>query len=551
MSKPGHDIVSISDLLSGSKTYKIPRYQRGYSWDETNFEELWEDIKEKTLKDEDLFLGSMILSRNEALEGALFEIVDGQQRLITFTILLRVMYDQLEGETDQDRFRRDIYRLIASDQGTYKLTLGNEDEEFFEKFIKKRERASERRGLKRSHKMIRVAYELFEDKVKRESKSGKYDSKVDFLDKLFEAIRQRTQLLEITVGDEFDAYAIFESINAKRVGLTPAELIKNYVYSAVSKSEKDLNKVQQNWEETIDKLSPPSKEIEVTNYIRHYWIATTEDVREKELYRRIKNQYANAPSRIPNFVEELAAHSGDYAAIVYPEIITSTETGLKVEYLARINRFNFKQTYPLILATVINDVHQNQLDTLAEILETTILRRSIRGLNPNELEEVLSSCARLMHRRGISSFEEIKKKLRVLTPTDKSVKEDLVNSSYSASSKIILEEYEIYSGTGEKEIKNPTIEHIMPQTPGDYTDWGVSLEEHEHWLGNIGNLTLLGKPLNSSASNSIFDNKKKVYQTSEFLITKAISKENSWGPDEIKSRAGRIASVVIKRWPVF
>ncbi|HTB48659.1 MAG TPA: DUF262 domain-containing HNH endonuclease family protein [Verrucomicrobiae bacterium] len=510
MAKPGHDIVSINDILSGSIAYRVPKYQRGYAWDETNFEELWEDINNKALKGSDLFMGSIIIFHSTSNPSDAREIVDGQQRLVTFTILLRVLSDQLSEEKDQERFRRDLYRLMGSDDGNhYKLTLGDADEDFFHRFIKKQDREASRRGLKKSHKMIRVAYELFEEKIIKEVKSGKYESKVDLIDQIFEAIKQRTQLLEITVGDEFDAYAIFESINAKRVDLTPAELIKNYVFSAVSRSEAELNKVRQDWEDALGKLSPSNKEIGITTYIRHYWISTIADVREKELYRAIKTQYSNSPSSIPNFVTELSDNSANYAAIVYPEIVRQTDEGLDVLRVQNINRFNFKQTYPLLLSTLGKKPNQDTFDEIISILETTILRRSIRGSNPNELEETLSTCSRLMNQEGKSALNAIKSALKALTPSDGIVKSELMNSTYTPNSKIILEEYEISVSTGEKSIKNPTIEHITPQTPLDYASWGVGIEEHEHWLNNIGNLTLLGRPLNSSASNVPFSSKKK------------------------------------------
>lgn len=486
MAKPGHDIISVNDLLSGAKSYVVPRYQRGYAWDETNFKELWEDIRGKCLEGQDLFLGSIILSRTPIeIAKQPMEVVDGQQRMITFTILLRAMHDRLSKEPKQERFTRELYRLIAVNEGTkYKLTLGTEDEDFFLRFIKKQVRESNLRGLRKSHKNIRRAYEYFSERIDEMSNNTRWGSAVDFLDALLEALKEHTQLLEIMVTDEFDAYAIFESINAKRVDLTPAELIKNYVFQAVSNSQTDLDKVEQDWDDAVDKLNLPGKEIAITTYIRHSWIAREKDVREKELYRAIKEKYKDSTADIPNFVSDLAQYASFYASMNYPEANSKTDNGIDVSQIEGINRFSFKQTYPLILSAIIASISQDKFDELMQTLQSVILRRSVRGSNPNELEEVLSRCARQMNTKGEKALPYIKDELRKLTPNDESVRQDLSTTSYTPNVKVILEEYEMKFSTGEKMLKNPTVEHIMPKNPANNNldEWNVNLEGHEHWL---------------------------------------------------------------------
>lgn len=549
MAKPGHDIDSILDILSGNKLYHVPKYQRGYSWTEENIKDLWDDIVQSCLKGRDLFMGTLILAKKEQDGVEEYEIIDGQQRLVTFTILFRVFYDLLASEKNSERFRRQLYSHIAVSANTYRLTLGEEDESFFERVIK-RPVLEGLKGRKTSHKRIKTAYELLLQNVTNYLGASGFGTASELIDVIDESLRLHTQFLVITVGSDFDGYTIFESINAKRVDLTPAELIKNYFFMVASSSADDLSLVEQAWGDMAEALSAQrNKEISVTEFMRHYWISAVGDVREKDLYRTLKEDVVASVSRVTNLMNVLPAEAINYSMLINPDLGDNYSHKFRFEGMKKLNRFGFRQAYPFLLSITRRATNQEELDSTIDMLESIILRRSVVGSNPNELEELLSRYAREINQNGLACLDKLKEEVRAKLPSNEQVSSLIVSGSETPNSITILEEFERDCTNGEKVPASKTLEHIMPQTPKDLRDWGVSHEEYIYWVGNLGNLTLLGQSLNSSIKNSAFRLKKDKYKDSEYVITKKLTEYNEWGLDQIHQRAKEIAEFINRRWP--
>ncbi|MDD2935288.1 MAG: DUF262 domain-containing protein [Candidatus Pacebacteria bacterium] len=174
MSEISSEKVKLLDILENSGRVIIPRYQRSYSWEIENVSELWEDILTVIFdKNREHFSGALIFcdssSDDRNNEKCSFEIVDGQQRLVSLTILLRAMYDNLDPKTG---LAADIYDHI--EQGRYeekryfKLVLGESDKDFFKLFIQDKDRPHQnKRGKVKSHKRIVSAYNYFDSEIKK------------------------------------------------------------------------------------------------------------------------------------------------------------------------------------------------------------------------------------------------------------------------------------------------------------------------------------------------------------------------------------------------
>lgn len=163
--------VDILDIFYKNDKLQIPKYQRGYKWDESSYSEMWDDISQVILdNNEHHFFGFIILSELENTNGlALYEVIDGQQRLTTFSILFRAMHDLC---SESNGNKENIYeQVFSADEGnTYKLYLGDVDEPFFEKYIKRSTPERSRTGKLTSHKRIRLCYEFFVDSIQNTQK---------------------------------------------------------------------------------------------------------------------------------------------------------------------------------------------------------------------------------------------------------------------------------------------------------------------------------------------------------------------------------------------
>ena len=137
---------SLDSIFSGNYVFSVPSYQRPYSWTKDNAAELFDDLfdayQNKTSEGDSYFLGSLVLKKDPYKPNS--DIIDGQQRLTTLTILLAILRDQLSSSIEFNVFSKDLHsRIFKSDQisaakDLYLLTLRNKDEGFFVSILKKK-----------------------------------------------------------------------------------------------------------------------------------------------------------------------------------------------------------------------------------------------------------------------------------------------------------------------------------------------------------------------------------------------------------------------------
>lgn len=544
--------------------FNIPKYQRAYAWEESNWRELWDDIKNNVfLKDKEHFLGAIIYYHGSS-ENSKFtqcQIIDGQQRLTTITILLRVLYEKLK-ESDEDvysRFADELYSKYICDlkSDAYFLNLSKKDNAFFRDYIQK-ESPLRKQGKLISNKNIRKCYEFFSEKI---SELEVLNDKSQKLEEVYWDLKKRldTNLIfvVIDVTTDADAYMIFESINSKRQNLTISDLLKNYIFSAAEqygKNKPDSNKLaltESGWE----KMEQDLDKIDVNQYIRHFWISKYKKVFEKELYQEIKLEFGLENSKIMSFFDEVVSESGTYASMVNASIPDFPQSGLRA--LEQLKHLRNRQYYPLILSALKStkcDV--KEVSVLVQQIASVAVRRAIIGKNPNELEAFFANNASRLRNETVL----IPKLVKELSGPEYWINDEDIVSELGTTNfedqeylaKFILREFELSkSPASEKIINKVTLEHVMPRTLGVDCDYSIPPERHEDFLWNIGNLALIGQKYNSEMSNKCFSKKKVYLSKSEIKTTKAISNFSAWTAGEITERNSEISKFLIQWWPKY
>jgi len=547
MSEIGTEKVRLLEILESDGRICVPRYQRSYSWDTENVSELWEDISTVVLNNNrEHFAGALIFCDSADLSS--LEIVDGQQRLITLTILLRAMYDNLKPGTS---VAEDIYDHIErgryEDSRYFKLTLGEIDQDFFKSFIQDKDRPLQgRRGRNKSHKLIVKTYNFFDSKIKELIKGKGRDPKL-ILEELFKKLKQKLIAVRIKVASEVDAYTIFETINSKKVDLTVSDLLKNYIFSSSNQfGEDQLETARRNWNLMTEALGPDA---EISQYVRHYWISAYERSRDKDLYRKIKDYFRNDSPKLLEFSNMLAQEAALYSLIINPQ--EDNPSRAAYELILDINTLRVRQCHPLILAALAAKIHPRELQKLLEEIVSVSLRRGILDKNPNEVETHYAIAAKKIRTDGLTSVRDILEKLNSYNPRDKEIASYLEENSISEGlAKFILLQYERSKSTEEKVVYRPTLEHILPKNPERLSDWQVTHPEHTDYVGKLGNLTLVGRKFNSAMSNKIYNEKRKELLKSEIKIANEIVKTyKKWGKEEIDKRGREILKFVFAKWP--
>lgn len=552
---------SIAEVLG--YIYKIPFYQRGFSWKKDQINQFWEDLMMvRNENHSEYFLGSVVLNE----KNGFFEIIDGQQRITTITIFLCVVRDFLlsQGKKDSAMNIHNYYIAKRDIRGRdeFRLTLSEENKTLFQDFIltpisdKNRKNEEDLNSIpqqarKTSNVNLIDAYKHLKKCVKNFVDENN-DEDCDELITLVEILLDKFLIISISVTSDTDAYIIFETLNDRGLDLSTADLLKNHLFSRAKQYE--IQDIQDNWRT----LTMTLNQINITTFLRHYWLAKHERVTDKKLYEKIKGYLDHADVTVKEFIEDLVASADIYVNIVNPSYEYWGNHDL-VDGLENINHLNYKAAYSLILIAKSKQFNINNLVKLVDACGKFLFKYvTIGGNSPSDVENYFNTLTKIIRKNGQDSLDKIIKSIKNKQPTDKQFKE-IFSSKVISTQKVqryILERINEHLGTKETVSNNPKavhVEHIMPRKLN--AAWKNKLNDvdnlHEEYVNRIGNVTLLSNRLNQSASNKSFKEKKeKYYSASEFYITKKLMEYEEWNFNTIDERQKKLAEIAVEVWRI-
>jgi len=549
-------------LFSGTNKFRIPRYQRPYSWGIDQINEFWNDLDNEK---ESYFLGGFIFNYESEKDGYI-DVIDGQQRILTITIFIAVLRDICKN------INRDLSRIIQTsgiafvdpytmDQ-TYKVEVGDSTREYFEKYIQSGENhIYGNKGITKEEKSIYNAYDFFHKKVTK-SVEGKQDkaSKVDWIND----IRKRLDglnVIKIEIQSEEDAYEIFETTNARGVDLSVSDLLKNVILKHISKEKKEIAK--NTWERITKNIENSNTELK--KFIRYYWLSKYSFVTDKKLFKAIKNEIVNHKAW-GNLLIELEKDSINWFKIAegnesefsdnnYESKIFPSVEGLRIMKVEQCNVFL------LSILRNIDKIKTSPIDVIKFIENFTFQYSAINKLPGNKVEKLYSKYAVKVDKivtddlpkhipgRIQQCFHSIIEELKELLEKEQYFLDNFNKVTYkkkSLSQYILARINNHMELTNEKNINfnNVNIEHILPQKP---EKWALSQSEVSSYVHLLGNLTLLHDGLNRTVGNDTLSKKLIHLKKSQLEITKDfiknINDENTWGEEEIKERQTRFGKL--------
>ena len=287
-------------LVGNGLIYSVPRFQRDYSWTTTEWDDLWQDIEglfEEGGEDEH-YMGYLVLQSKDSKN---FDVIDGQQRLTTLSILVlaflgnlqKLIEDGMESEKNQlrlDQLRStfigylDPVTLIPRS----KLNLNRNNNNLYQTYLVPLEKAP-RRNLKATEHLMRKAYDWFFNIVKQKF-SG--DRKGDVFAHYIDSLSDKLFFTVITVNDELNAYKVFETLNARGVKLSSTDLLKNYLFAVVhnhGSDEREMTELDNRWEKLVGLIGGDS----LPDFLRAYWNSQNKFVRHSELFKRIRESISS------------------------------------------------------------------------------------------------------------------------------------------------------------------------------------------------------------------------------------------------------------------
>lgn len=544
--------VRFQQLLNGKIQYRVPLFQRTYSWQLEQWEKLWDDILGIYMADKprNHFIGAVVtLPIQDAPErAAKYLLIDGQQRLTTLLLLLAVIRKKSEligikplAEQISEECLINKYAVVEEER--IKLLPTKRDKQPFWAAIST--------GIPGDGSQINAAWHFFEKAIE----DGDLLGKAIELPKLKVRVTDYLDLVSITLDKDDSPHRIFESLNNTGMRLGASDLIRNYLFMHITDEWQQQSIYDSAWFPMQEGLGN-----DLDGFFWRYLMKDGILVRWEEIYSQmqivVEEKRKLNVSQIPDFLRELGTFSSYYKRLIRPE--KHEDSTILKECLARLNSWEVEVAYPFLLnvfdALANGEITEHEVAHILTMIESFVVRRAVCGVPTNRLRYILASMSpNIKNENYVESCRDYL--LRNEWPGDAEFREKFqfyrLYSGRLARTRLILGALEHSFGHKESvELKDTiTIEHVMPQTLNE--QWRKMLGEraeeiHTQWLHTVGNLTLSG--YNPDMGNKPFEEKKVILRDSHLELNRDIVACDVWDEGTLKIRAAMLADKALAIW---
>ena len=571
-----HNKENLYELVN-KFSFSIPPFQRFYAWTPELVRGLFEDVMEGIVNRKPIFLGLVFLKGKEHAQR--FEIIDGQQRIVTFLVLLRALTAKLS-KADAARLSEWLKTQTFS---ASKLDLNvAHANKFFKDYILNGEDSAlrdpaldKRKAYARS---LRKCYEIMLELVRTEIKDQKQARKV------FLYLKEHIEVIYIVTSDDLQAFEIFESINAKKLELNIADLTKNLVLRrSKGVSQEQYDKTLVVWEEFVDVFYSAPKELdplgphEIPKFFRAWWASKygSDKARGNRFYLGFKKELSQKKDPI-DAAKEIFANAKIYRSLMLPSMEDySGELSLEIRTsLRNLRRLGLRTAHPLLLKSkmLLTYSAKDFLELCQVVEHLSFVKLVLFGERPPDVEKMYSSLLQKVDKKTGWGINPILKaelaKYKEAFQTEIIGKNDFSNREGGyILSKVLqskLHSKMLSSLEAASDNVSKSVEHIMPE---DYTLWVTDIQGvisklprrsgyeailsaqdpvgtyHSGFCQKIGNLSLLLNTQNSELGNAAFKDKVVVYKKDEAgnPLFDGIINMTEWTAIDIDSRSKKIA----------
>ncbi len=558
------DDKEIQDIFSLGY-FKIPRFQRPYSWELDEVESFWNDITSEA--DNNYFIGSMVVYQTKR---PYFGIVDGQQRLTTITLLLSAIRNGFI-RLGEENLAKGVHKYVE------KANIDNEDEfvikaETSFPYLQSHIQSYDGFGVKcevgSEEKKLEVAFNLLNEKLEQWIPSLNESDNVQ--QSLFtnhesdpvvalKDLRDRVlslKLVFIQLDSEEDAYLIFETLNARGRDLTTADLIKNLILKKLKTNSATLDSAKESWNQLVKQFDDASDSSILDTFLLHFWLSKFGYITDKKLFSEVKRFIGNEHEKAQELVLDLSDSAALYSKIVDPRSFNWPKEQIEIQTsLSLLRVFKVKQQSAMVLS-LLRAFAQGKIKlkmlkkSLKKIVcfhyafNTITSQRSSGTISTNysklaimlsdangndEVQRVFNELDLFLESKFPPKDEFIVKFLDLEYLTNRTKHKPAIVHSL----KMLLDGWE--NGLI-VDFENLTIEHLIPQS---------SVGVDDSLIGSVGNLVLVDEKTNSEDLRDLDPKAKlEILRDRGFPLEQFFLTNTEFTESEINKRSGLIAEKV-------
>lgn len=605
------DQTTVAEIFSinSDKIYRIPKYQREYTWGINDWDALFNDV---TDNEHGYFLGSYICVNSGSLNGTILEVIDGQQRFSTLMLLLTALYEKLsEHKDDMDDDDRNDLANLRSELANKKQTFaanGKKKTEYKQRLFLQKQNMNDEdfsyilydngiitdqktKPLNFGNRRIAKAYRHFGKLIEDEVVEIRNENpNITEVGALFGIVRkfETAVLVGIEVDTNKDAYMLFESLNHRGVPLSALDLIKNTLI-AQAEDASDADNSYDKWKYILNCVGQDDYSVQ-ERFFRQYYNAFREELNEPypktdkryylgylatrttllDIYEKmIKDDYKL-------FLDDLSEKAERYSVIVN----NSDETHEYTDTLLDLSRISGAPSYILLLYLMSNqkvlNLTDKDLNEIIKVLITFFVRRNVTDVpNTRKLTQLfMDIIAEVKLLNGSNIVQVVRERLQAVSASDDAFEEKLRGPVYDENpeaARFVLcsieaqhQTKEIYSDLWSRDNNKKyvwTIEHIFPEGENVPAPWvqmiadgdiALAKQHRANYVHTIGNLTITG--YNQNLSNMSFEQKrdrtskdktKEIGYKNGLYLNKGVVNQTEWTVDKIKRRTDELVKILM------
>ena len=535
---------SLRNVLSNGKKYVVPKFQRDYSWEHEQWRDFWEDLETIAQGDDEFhYMGYLVFQEFNKMT---YKVIDGQQRLTTFSLLVLAAIARLkEMGGEQERINTLVDSFIGTKDLTYlrvenKLKLNRNNDFNYRQAVDGK--LIHWKGKKETIKLMATALDYFHDQFKHLT-NGKE------IGKFIEQSVDGMLFTIIYIGDDLNAYTVFETLNARGVKLSSADLLKNYLFSMMDAGNETPDDVVDEWDQKWGEIGENLGTKSYADYVLTEWNSRHKQVRHTMLFKVIKKEVDSA-EKARKYLDRLQQNSP-----LYPALLNDNDEFWKDHSkfkrikgdLTLLRLFGIRQPVSLLMAAHIK--FESKFHKILDWVTIFSLRYNVicRG-HPNKQEVVYSEiCENISAGCSIGA---VKTALLTLYPSDDEFERAFTDKTLlNRKARYLLARLAEHYGDLAIDETKLTVEHILPLNPEQswINDFGSGWQQ---CIQRLGNMALVTQGENNELGQEPFAKKQRILMKSKYALNKTVEPYSEWTIAEVESRQKDLAQKAVSLWRI-